>query len=332
MLQRRRHQLHKRVLTCLALMAAIATGWWFATSRSSDDHDTFSARSALVDGSEDRSDPSSWAHDVSAGARVSTVDIRTTDGTAVVAVAVAIHHGHLLTSSRALGDGASFVVLLEGGTSIGASLVGRDPATDIAVLSFDGTLSPAEITTEPVRAGDPVAVVGPGGRARADTVASPATVASTGDGDTLVGVVSLTKPAGLEAGGPVVDAEGAVVGIVAATAPDAAAAVVPVAVATRIAEQLIADGAATHAWLGVRVVDADGRIVVEAVDPAGPAASAGVRSGDLIITLGGVGVDQSAALIARLWTYRPGTWVTVGVERDGEVAEHELELGSAPAD
>lgn len=332
MLQRQQHKFRKRVLTGIALVAAIAAGAWLAIPRPSEDHDTFPARSALIDGSEDRSDPSSWAHDVSAGARVSTVDVRGTNGTGVVATAVAIHHSHLLTSSRALGDGASFVVLLEGGTSIEALLVGRDPATDIAVLSFDGSLAPAEITTEAVRVGDPVAVVGPRGRARADTIAGTATVASTSDGDTLVGVVSLTRPAGLEAGGPVVDAEGAVVGIVAATAPDAAAAVVPVAVAMRVVEQLITTGAATHAWLGVRVVDATGRILVEAVDPAGPAAAAGVRAGDLITTLGGVRVDQSAALIARLWTYRPGTLVTVGVERDGEVTEHELELGTAPVD
>ncbi|HEB54681.1 MAG TPA: serine protease, partial [bacterium] len=70
--------------------------------------------------------------------------------------------------------------------------------------------------------------------------------------------------------------------------------------------------------LGMRVIDDDGRVVVMDVDPRGPAARAGVRSGDRITSLAGVGITWSPGFAMTLRAQRPGVEVQLVIERGGE--------------
>jgi len=115
------------------------------------------------------------------------------------------------------------------------------------------------------------------------------------DGAMLVDIVRLDL--GRDAvppGGPVFASDGALVGMIAATAPEAPAAVVPIDTVREVAEEIIAHGRASHPWIGITVRDLDaderdaGRVGarVTEVSDGGPAHAGGVAVGDVIVRIG----------------------------------------------
>ena len=335
MLARQRRTQRNRRVAGLVLGSAVGGGLIFASPwYSSDDVDTMPvAQLSVVDDTDDvpRS-AASWASDISASARTSTVVIQSEIGTRAIAAGVAINdHGHVITSSGALGDATTFVVHTDSGEVHRASLVGHDASTDIAVLELDATIPVAPIASGPIGEGDAVAVLDASGHAHADTVAHDAVVATSKGGEPLVGLLSLTNSRDdVVAGGPVVDASGTVIGIAAHTDAGEPTAAVPIEIATRVADQLIEDGSVTPAWLGVQVLDLDGRIVVDAVEAGGPATTVGVRAGDHIVAVDGEWVDDTTELIARLRGHEPAETIAISIVRDGQRTELRIELGAAP--
>jgi putative serine protease PepD len=113
---------------------------------------------------------------------------------------------------------------------------------------------------------------------------------------------------------------------------------IPIDQAQRTAEQIIATGEAVYPVMGVRLdesfdgpgarIDAD----VEgspAVTPDGPAGEADLQPGDVVLEVDGRAIDSPEELIVVLRIQEPGDEVTLVVERDGEVHEVRLTLGSA---
>ena len=82
-------------------------------------------------------------------------------------------------------------------------------------------------------------------------------------------------------------------------------------------------------WFGIAVFDtAAGELIIEAVDPAGPAAAAGLKSGDVVQTLDGVVVSDSRSIAKMLAEHEPGDVVPVSVRHaDGTVATMNVTLG-----
>jgi putative serine protease PepD len=161
-------------------------------------------------------------------------------------------------------------------------------------------------------------------------VAEEATTTVARDGQQLVGVVALDGELGsTPPGSPAVDETGAVVGLTTATA-DAAVAVVPIELASTVADELISSGSADHPRLGVSFTDdsAVAGALVAKVHDDGPAASGGVLPGDVVIELAGVEVDSMAKTIATLRTHRPGEVIEVIVHRDGIPVECHVKLGA----
>lgn len=148
-------------------------------------------------------------------------------------------------------------------------------------------------------------------------------------------------------GGAMVDGSGDVIGISVAYIPPQQGAValgfaIPAATATRVADELIKTGRASHAFLGIQPADVtpeiarelgvkDARgVLVYAIEQGGPAASAGVQPGDVITAIAGTRVDSVEAFLGELRQHRPGDSVEVRVLRDGHSRRVTARLSDHP--
>jgi len=146
-------------------------------------------------------------------------------------------------------------------------------------------------------------------------------------------------------GGALADAEGRVIGInVAYMPPNTSGAenigfAIPAATAVKVAEELIANGHASHAYLGIGYVSVtaalqqqyglsrDSGVLVTTLDPQGPAAAAGLQQGDIIIDLQKKPLASEADMIMVLRDLQPGDSVPVTVDRNGETLTLTITVG-----
>ncbi|MFG1990207.1 S1C family serine protease [Actinoplanes sp. NPDC048988] len=263
--------------------------------------------------------------------------------------------GNILTNDHviapAFGAGTTpatiTVDFARGASEVPATVVGRDPATDLAVLRVD----PAAATLTPIAIGDSSAVV----------VGQPVVAAGSplGLNSTITaGVVSAlnrwidvgqgAEPAALvnavqtdaavnqgNSGGPLTDCAGRQVGVNSAGAqpPEGGGGsiglnfAIPIDFAVSVAEQLIAGKKATHPVIGVMSVSVTDEIaratglprgaLVEQVVPGFGAARAGLRTGDVITQIGGTAVNGTDQMLVAIRTHKPGDTVDVRFSRGG---------------
>ena len=220
-------------------------------------------------------------------------------------------------------------------------VVGSDPESDVAVLKLDqANLKPIEFgDSESVQVGDPVLAFG-----------SPLALNNTvtyGIVSALDRPVEAGEPGGVtryyaaiqtdaavnhgNSGGPLVDASGRVIGInsvIKSLASDQEQAgnvglafAIPINQAKRIAQEIIDRGKARRTVIGATVDNtyrsADGGVRLTSVDSAGPAAAAGLQSGDVLVRIDGRPLEEPGDLIALVRKYAPGTGVGVDFVRDG---------------
>ncbi len=278
-----------------------------------------------------------WAVEVSSLARMTSHAVTTgRDDTLATAVAYR-DDGYLLTSGRAVQGHEE--LYLDGVSGLRpVRLVGYDPVTDVAVLAVEGLLEPSVVAADPrVDAGETLVVVAPGLDPLTVDVAETVTASPAVDGDWLVGTVALDRDArGLPAGSAVVDDTGAVVGLTVATDPDAPAAFVPIDLARDAAVEIIDEGRARHARLGVsaRDLDADEMArgstpgaLVTAVETGGPAEAGGMMAGDIVVAVDDEPVTSMAEMVAAVRRHEPGETVPIHVMRSGEIVACQVTLG-----
>jgi S1-C subfamily serine protease len=242
--------------------------------------------------------------------------------------------GNILTNAHVV-DGARKVTVRFGGSGseVPAQVVGTDNSNDLAVLRVD----PSKVTLHPlplagassVHVGDPVAAIGnPFGFDRTITagiVSALQRQITAPDGFTIDHVIqtdAAINPG--NSGGPLIDSHGRVIGINAQIATggngDANVGIgfaIPIATAKRELGALERGGTVQHALLGVGTMPGNGGALVKRVQAGSPAAKAGLRSGDLIVSLAGQPVRDPSALAAAVGAYKPGETVTVGYVRHG---------------
>jgi S1-C subfamily serine protease len=148
-------------------------------------------------------------------------------------------------------------------------------------------------------------------------------------------------------GGAVVDGNGRVLGISVAYVPPQQGAVavgfaIPAATSARVADELLKDGRARHAYLGLQPgeltpeiarqlhVTGDG-VVVYAVASGGPAARAGIRPGDVLTKVGNKRINSAEELLAALREHDPGETVSVSYLRDGTDRTAQLGVADRPS-
>jgi S1-C subfamily serine protease len=268
--------------------------------------------------------------------------------------------GYIVTNNHVISGaagvtGAEVRAVFSDGSGSTARIVGRDPASDIAVLKVEkpGLVTATLGTVSHVVVGDPVVAIGsPLGLA--GTVTSgivsaldrPVRLAGEGS-DTNAVIDAVQTDAAINpgnSGGALVDATGAVIGINSAIASLGASAgaqggsiglgfAIPIDTARKIAQELITTGKAVHASLGVNarsVTDGvkDGALVLN-VEAKSPAANAGIREQDVVISLGGKPVRSSEELAVAIDAHQPGDTVAVELVRGGRSQTVQVHLARA---
>ena len=264
--------------------------------------------------------------------------------------------GYIVTNNHVVSgadgvEGAEIRAVFFDGSGSAARIVGRDPASDIAVLKVEkpGLVTAALCSSGDVVVGDPVVAFGsPLGLAGTVTsgivsaLERPVRLAGEGsDTNAVISAVQTDAPINPgNSGGALVDASGALVGINTAIASTGAAGgsiglgfAIPVDTVRDIAEQLISTGSAVHATLGVAtrsVTDGarDGALVLN-VEPGSAAADAGIREEDIVIAVEGEPVGSSEELTVAVDAHDPGDTITVEVVRGGSSTELKATLDSA---
>jgi putative serine protease PepD len=132
-------------------------------------------------------------------------------------------------------------------------------------------------------------------------------------------------------GGPVLDARGRVIGVISQGRSDGIAFAVPVDTVERVVPQLEQDGRVRRAYLGVTTETAGQGALVRAAVRRGPAARAGLRRADVILSVGGTEAQNPDDVAAAIEERRPQERVTVEYRRDGERRAVDVVLGVRPA-
>jgi len=260
--------------------------------------------------------------------------------------------GHILTNNHVVSSavsGGGIEVTFNDGRTASARIVGRDPSTDLAVIKVENVsgLVPATFAdSAQLRIGQSVIAVGaPLGLSNTVTsgivsaVDRPVRTGQSGvdPQSAVIDAVQTDAPINPgNSGGPLVDLQGRVVGINSAIATVGSGSgvpggdqsgnigvgfAIPANDAANITDQLIADGIAKHASLGVQASDAAGAegATIQQVTAGGAADTAGLRVGDIVAAVGDRAVTDVDSLVVAIRDHRPGDQVKITYRRgDGE--------------
>lgn len=239
---------------------------------------------------------------------------------------------------------------LHDGTMVEATLAGRDPSTDLAVLRLGGTSSApaAALSADAPRVGQLVLALG---RPGASVTASLGIVSALGgewrtwQGGTIDRFVRLDVAVydGFS-GGPLVDATGRVVGVNTSGLARATALTVPAATVSRVAAQLLSRGHIARGWLGIATqpvrlpttlqhslgTEATIGLVVVNVEPDSPADRGGVLIGDILLAVDDRPVSDPGDVLAALGGDRIGQAIALRVARGGRDERLTVTVGERP--
>jgi putative serine protease PepD len=282
-------------------------------------------------------------------------------------------NGEILTNnhviSLAAAGGYTITVTFDGGANAQATIVDRDPTSDLAVIQAAGVsgLTPATLgDSSTVQVGEQVVAIGaPLGMSNTvtsgivsalnrpvipeeeDTSGSSSTTATT----STTALDAIQTDAAINpgnSGGPLIDMNGDVVGIdsaIASTGSDSLSDdsesgsiglgfAIPISQAKPVIQELLAKQTPTHSVLGVSVEDASATAthtgaILQTVTSGGSASQAGLQTNDEIIKIDDQEIDGSDALEAAVHSYRPGTTVTITYIRGGATKTTTATLASA---
>ncbi|NLJ52581.1 MAG: PDZ domain-containing protein [Intrasporangiaceae bacterium] len=279
--------------------------------------------------------------------------------------------GHIVTNDHVVsGSGASaeVQVTLADGRTYDAIVTGTDPTTDLAVVRLTSpptTLRPiTRGDSETLTVGDPVMAIGNplglSGTVTTGIVSALDRPVAAGQSRAREGLAQVTNAIQTSApinpgnsGGALVDAEGGLVGINSSIAtlgspgPFASGQAgnigigfaIPVAQVEGVVSQLIESGSVEHAYLGISTSDTSvrdgtssvpGALVAETVSD-GPAATEGLRSGDVITAIDGAPVTSSRSLVGTIRARAVGEQVELTVSRGSETVSVPVTLAAAPS-
>jgi putative serine protease PepD len=284
-------------------------------------------------------------------------DSGSTGGTATGSGFVVSADGYVVTNDHVIDGASSVKVKIGDGKELTAKVVGTDPSTDLALLkvSTSTTLKPLTLAdSSSVQVGAATYAIGnPYGLDRTLTTGVVSALhrsIESPNGYAINGV--LQTDAALNpgnSGGPLLDASGHVIGvnsqIASSSTSDGSTGgntgvgfAVPSDTVARVIQSLRETGTVKHAYLGVGTADAttgdagDGTgATVASVAAGGPAADAGLKTGDVITKIGDTTVAGAEAMGTAVDAHAAGDEVEVTYTRGGETRTARVTLGTRPA-
>lgn len=257
--------------------------------------------------------------------------------------------GYIVTNNHVIENAAEILVRLMDKTDVPAKLVGRDPATDIAVLKIDppGRLSVAAWgDSDAMQPGAWTIAIGSpfglGGTVTVGVLSARSRDIHSGPYDDYLQTDAAINRG--NSGGPLFNAAGEVIGVNTAIFSPSGGSVgigfaVPSRTARAVADQIIRTGRVERGYVGLRLQDitpaiaqaigrtgTDGALVA-AVEPNGPAAKAGIGVGDIVTALNGKPIESGRDLSRAVAALEPGAEVTFALVREGKQLDLTVTLG-----
>ena len=239
------------------------------------------------------------------------------------------------------GGAVAYATLHDNGTT---TVVGTDRSTDLAVIKVDATSSelyPLQTgDSTQLQVGDGVVAIGsPFGLEETVTSGIVSALHRSIQGQTNFTINdSIQTDAAINhgnSGGPLLNTQGQVVGVNAQIKSDSGGNEgvgfsIPSATVKTVASQLIANGKAVHAYLGVSIDSSASNALLAGVQDNTPAAKAGLKKGDVITAVNGTTIATGDDLSRAIDAHKPGERITVTYKRAGSEHTVTLTLGTRP--
>ena len=263
------------------------------------------------------------------------------------------NNGYILTNFHVVEAAKDIQVSLNDGHTYKAKVIGSDPESDLAVLQIKADKLPA-ITfgqMETLRVGDVVLAIGnPFGVGQTVTMGIVSALGRSHLGintfENFIQTDAAINPG--NSGGALVDSDGHLVGINTAIYSQTGGShgigfAIPVSSAKNIMEQIIQNGAVTRGWVGVEaqeitpelaesfgLPDSEGALIAGVVRGS-PADAAGIRPGDVLLTVGGKPVKDPQEMLDLIAALKPDERSAFRLRRDKNVVETQVKIGKRPA-
>jgi 2-alkenal reductase len=263
--------------------------------------------------------------------------------------------GHVVTNQHVVDGGVEFLVVLEDGRELPATLIGADPNSDVAILKVDPPVPAVGRIgdSDSLLPGQGVLAIGSPLGTFTNTVtegivsALGRTVPDDNGGPELLNLIqhdAAINPG--NSGGPLVTLTGEVVGINTLGIVDAQGLffAVPAETVTRVAEELIAEGAVDYPYLGLQLVPLNDELIaqwalpvnegfyVQGVVASSPSDTAGLQVGDIVTAIDLERVGERQSMVGALFQYKPGDTVQLTIQRGLNSMRIDVPLVERPGD
>jgi serine protease DegQ len=261
--------------------------------------------------------------------------------------------GYILTNHHVIEAADEIEIALADGRKAPARVVGTDPETDLAVLKGDITNGMPSITfgnPDALSVGDVVLAIGnPFGVGQTVTMGIVSALGRNHLGistfENFIQTDAAINPG--NSGGALVDASGNLVGINSAIYSRTGGSLgigfaIPVDLARKVMEEIVRTGAVTRGWIGVEVQDLSPELadsfrladtkgtLIAGVMRGGPADRAGVRPGDILLSVENQSVTDSSTMLNLIAALQPGKAATLKLLRNKKEMELKVNVGKRP--
>ena len=261
--------------------------------------------------------------------------------------------GYIFTNAHVVADSEEVIVRLNDKREHKARVVGVDRRTDVAVLKIDAQDLPVVRigNADRLRVGEWVAAIGsPFGFESTVTAGIVSAKSRALPNDSYVPFIQTDvaiNPG--NSGGPLFNLDGEVVGINSqiysrSGGYQGVSFAIPIEVAMQVKDDLVKHGRVHRGRIGVSIqpltkdlaesfgLDKPAGALVNAVDPGGPADQAGIKAGDIIMSVAGRKIEDSVDLPRVIGEAKPGQTLRVGILRQGQARELSIAIGEMPAE